>query len=399
MAQNDNMLEASFRGVTFDITEADDELTRAYSKSTSPYQNGGALDDQGWEPRQFIWNAVIFGDDYEQRKDALLNALSMIGPGELVHPVDGTFQAIVISARPHYEADNVDRVDIALVFLEHSAQEKIFNRVYPVQKAAAVAQAIDATREVASAVVSDEVSAIAGLKGAFTRVQLLRQTMTTALSEMRSKVNGVITSGLDVIGFPQAWARDIASLVSGIVDLRRFNVDTMSTDWRAIFDDLGTPVKMTPFNRQPVRDAAIINVHVNLEQAMGKADAAQAVIAVVADEPTLSAPEIEQLVNGARENIQASIDEYRAVYNVETAHAVIEQLKNTAWQLQEAARAVIELRPPLIQREVLAPGSLRLIAHRWYGDHSRALEILRLNPAIQQPNFIPAGKVLNVYAQ
>jgi len=59
---------------------------------------------------------------------------------------------------------------------------------------------------------------------------------------------------------------------------------------------------------------------------------------------------------------------------------------------------VILQRPPLLSRTVESTSSLRLLAHRWYGDNSRALELLRLNPTLRTPYGIATGTVMRAYA-
>ena len=67
--------------------------------------------------------------------------------------------------------------------------------------------------------------------------------------------------------------------------------------------------------------------------------------------------------------------------------------------LQKQALAVINLRPPLVQKTAGRDTSLHLLAFEWYGDYSRFAELVRLNPHISHPNFIKRGEVLNAYAR
>jgi len=60
---------------------------------------------------------------------------------------------------------------------------------------------------------------------------------------------------------------------------------------------------------------------------------------------------------------------------------------------------VLNERPPLTTRTVTLAGNLHLTAFRWYGDYSRADELLRLNPQITNPNFVMPGAVLNAYSR
>jgi prophage DNA circulation protein len=138
-------------------------------------------------------------------------------------------------------------------------------------------------------------------------------------------------------------------------------------------------------------------VHIQVERAATVADAAAVVLQSEAETATLSPAEIETVCNSARSEIEVAIELARATYPIETARPIIESLKDTALSLQEAAQAIIVARPPLITRQVLTPAPLRVLAHRWYADHDRALELQRLN-GLANPNFLQATDRLNAYA-
>lgn len=138
-------------------------------------------------------------------------------------------------------------------------------------------------------------------------------------------------------------------------------------------------------------------VHIQVERAATVADAAAVVLQSEAETATLSPAEIETVCNSARSEIEVAIELARATYPIETARPIIENLKDTALALQEAAQAIIVARPPLITRQVVTPAPLRVLAHRWYGDHDRGLELQRLN-GLANPNFLQATDRLNAYA-
>ncbi len=73
--------------------------------------------------------------------------------------------------------------------------------------------------------------------------------------------------------------------------------------------------------------------------------------------------------------------------------------RDVAHKILQQAMAVIHLRPPLIRRRVETASCLRQLAFSWYGDHTRADELRRLNPQIVHPNFVEKGDMLNAYAQ
>jgi prophage DNA circulation protein len=150
----------------------------------------------------------------------------------------------------------------------------------------------------------------------------------------------------------------------------------------------------------PVAAAAFgLVVLVVTELALAHAQAVAVVIENEAEQPTLSPVDVEGLANLGRALLQAAIVLHRRLYAVETARPIIEALRTIAALLQARARLVILQSPPMLERVVESPASLRLLAHRWYGDHSRALELLRLNPDLRTPHNIPTGEVLRAYAE
>ncbi|WP_244161136.1 hypothetical protein [Pseudomonas anguilliseptica] len=156
--------------------------------------------------------------------------------------------------------------------------------------------------------------------------------------------------------------------------------DTMPTD----------PVAATAFG---------LVVLVVTELALAQAQAVAVIIEGEAERPTLSPADLEGLANLGRALLQAAILLHRRLYGVETALPVIEALRAIAALIQARARLVILQSPPLLERVVESPASLRLLAHRWYGDHDRAMELLRLNPGLRTPHNIPPGEVLRAYAE
>lgn len=408
MAWADTLLEASFRGIEFDIVCTDDSADRATAEHAYPYLDGADVEDLGRGARKISMQAVFFGDDYEQQLKGFLQALDTAGEGDLVHPVFGVIFAQLTSYRIHHEADNVDQATVALEFTESTPGNPFFDRSLPSQKADAISQHGSMA---SAAAISELASVVERLRAANPLAALdnLRQSMTGPLLAAMSQVQGVLTSGLDVLSYPRAWGNDVSALVGGILDARDFGTSLMA-DWSSIksnltlFDVFSAPpvsapaqvsTSRTPTEAQAVA-AAAVTVKVNV--ATGTAEAAGLVLAAEAATPTLSPGEIEAIANAARSTVESAIADCRAIYPLETARAIAEPLKTQALAIQEAAAAIIEARPPLAVRTMEAPGNLRLIAHRLYGDHTRAPELFRLNN-LRHSNFIQAGDKLNAYAR
>ncbi|UPG87033.1 DNA circularization N-terminal domain-containing protein [Luteibacter aegosomatis] len=134
------------------------------------------------------------------------------------------------------------------------------------------------------------------------------------------------------------------------------------------------------------------------EQAMILADAVCSVFDAELDSPSLSPNDVDALTAQVRSLLQSAIIMHRELFDVEAALTVIEPLRQLAQVVQVSANAVINIKPPIVQRVVPSMQCLRRLAFLWYGDNTRANELLRLNPNLVTPYSISAGQVLNAYA-
>ncbi|ARU30904.1 DNA circulation family protein [Sulfuriferula sp. AH1] len=408
MAWKDTLLEASFRGVVFDCISTDDSADRATAEHSYPYVDGADIEDLGRGPRHFSVAAIFFGDDYEVRLQAFLAAFDQPGPGEFIHPVFGSIKtAQAIRSSVHHEADNVDQVSVSLEFIESTPSNPFFDRSLPSQKADAIGQHGDAATASAISEIGNVVDRLHAANP-LAALDTLRQAMTGPLLAGMSQVQGVLLSGMDVLAYPRAWGNDVSALVGGVLDAQDFTTN-VSAAWASVqsnltlFDVFSAPpasvpaqvnASAVPTEQQAVAAAAVT---VKINSATGLASAAGMLLSTESATPTLSPLEITAIANAVRTSIESAIVDVRAIYPLEQSRAITEPLKDQALAIQDAARAIIEIRPPLIVRVMNAPGNFRLIAHRLYGDHTRAPELFRLNN-IRLPNFIQQGDKLNAYA-
>lgn len=414
MAWRETLLDCSFRGVVFDVEGTRDSLGRAYSVSEVPYVDGGTVADLGGRPNAIRLKAVFFGDDYEVRLQQLLAVLNQPGTGELVHPVFGVIaRAQFVQGDVVHEAERPDSCILSLEFLEDGEPVAFFTSAGAEQVQFAVGShgdsALDAAAGWLTTIVGEIRSALP-----FAALGALRQSMTGPLLGFMRTVQGVTVGGLDVLDEPRAWARDMAALSNGIIGSANFG-ENLQADWRSITDvfaRLGrsygygsggsaSPVSpawhvgTAPTEAQAV---AVTQSYLAVNNATAQAEVAALVLASEVETPTLSPSDIEAVLNSARIEIEAAIVAIRAALPADLAGAVINPLKDQALTLQESARAVIEMRPPLVVRTLTAPGNLRLVAHLLYGDHTRAPELARLNN-LANPNALQKGDTIRAYAR
>lgn len=408
MAWDKTLLEASFNGIVFDVVKTDDSAESVLVEHSYPYVDGSDIEDMGRGARRISVEAVFYGDDYEERLQWFIDGLDLAGDAELVHPVFGSFKNTQVARYTiHHDADNPDYATLAIEFVESTTAAPFFNRSVASQKAAAVAQlgaAATVSASEAAAKLIDRLRAANPLSG----LDTLREKMTGPILYGMSVVN-LTLSGLDVLAYPRAWANDISAIVGSLLDVRDWR-DQLVADWASIqsslnsFSIFSTPDSTAPTPAQVIsgiapteaQAIAAVQTTVQINTAVGLANAASYIFEAETTAPTLTPTEIEAITAIARNGLEAAIERARAIYGIEDSRPITEPLKGQALAVQEAARAVIVARPPLIQRRAEAPGNFRLLAHLWYGDHARALELYRLNGA--RSPFVNAEDNINAYA-
>ncbi|WP_293392936.1 DNA circularization N-terminal domain-containing protein [Nevskia sp.] len=196
MSWRDELQPASFRGTPFFVDQASGEGARRVVVHEYPLQEKAETEDLGARAKRILVNGYVLGNDYFGARDELMLKLDMPGPGELVHPYRGTFQAQLISYRmtestreggmarfdmefieaafvtgPSVRSDTPRRV-LSQAEATVAASQAQFVEAWPLRLAAefdrAVATVLDAVRTVETVigvvtVAQDEIAGIVGL--------------------------------------------------------------------------------------------------------------------------------------------------------------------------------------------------------------------------------------------
>lgn len=437
MAWETDLQDASFRGVGFDIINTRDSVQRDIAQHEYPYKNGANIEDLGEKPRSLQCQAVFFGDDYETRMQAFIAALDKRGQGELIHPVFGSMpdmQCYVYQV--NHEADNPDYCTIDIQFLQSGLDVEFYARDWPLSQADAIFNKAQAILDNASALLENAMKPLRTLRSYMARVKALGVTALNMVAVLRSDITGFISSTTDFVNFPGAFLTDLQSALglqstSASSSVSSDSVVYSSTpavvmaDWAAIKTQADS-VAALPASLVTGEEAATVDMPANVTTVDVRELTAAARIAVaielsqqaadlLSDETVaaaLSPDDISLITGDARQSVQNAIDavretwasEMETVSSAETAIAlqylpVVDGLRDMALSLQVMAQALINARPPLIQRTVTSATNLHLLAHLWYGDYTRAVELKRLNPSLRDPNNINQGDVLNGYAE
>lgn len=89
MSWRDNLRQGSFRGVEFKTESTTLDGGRRAVNHEFPNREIGMSEDLGKKSESFSISAYVLGADYMEQRDALIDALNVAGPGELIHPYYG----------------------------------------------------------------------------------------------------------------------------------------------------------------------------------------------------------------------------------------------------------------------------------------------------------------------
>ncbi len=438
MAWADSMLDASFRGMIFDVINTRDSWSRDTAQHEYPYIDGADVQDMGRKARNIRLSALFWGDDYESRLQAFIAELDKPGAGELIHPVYGSMPNMqAIECQVNHDAENVDSCTVELVFLESKTGNPFFSQDYPTAQADVIFNQVKSLMDAEQNLMEDALMPLRDAKKMMSKSKALASTALNMLLIFRSEITGFVGSTTDFVQYPGAFMSDLQSAtsltslnamssggsgVSAASAISQTNV-TMS-DWgeshRQLTAIANMPVaiaageKTAPVDMPAGTSAADIAELIAMVTIVVAGELAQDAADIFSDDDInslLSPTDIERIANDTRQFVQVAIDQHRAQYADATQEVsssstalgiawqpVVEGLKDIALAVQQLATNIITTRPPLIQRRIDSVSNLHLVAYRWYGDYRRAVELQRLNPQLRNPNNLQPGDVLYAYA-
>ncbi|EPM2801006.1 DNA circularization protein, partial [Yersinia enterocolitica] len=382
-------------------------------------------------------SALFWGDDYDSRLQSFIAELDKRGAGELIHPIYGSMPNMqVIECQVGHDAENVDYCTVELVFLESKTGNPFFSQDYPTAQADVIFNQVQSLMDAEQSLMDKVLAPLRDAKKLMSKSKALASAALNMLLIFRGEITGFVGSTMDFVQYPGAFISDLQSAVS----LTSQNATSSGSSVSAASAISQTNATMSDWGESHRQLTEIANLPtalvsgektapVDMPAGVSVADIAELiamVTIVVAGElaqdaadifsnedinSLLSPTEIERIANDTRQFIQTAIDQHRAQYADATQDVsssptalgiawqpVVEGLKDIALAVQQLAANMITTRPPLIQRQVDSVSNLHLVAHRWYGDYRRAVELQRLNPQLRNPNNLKPGDVLYAYA-
>lgn len=449
MGWAENLQNASFRGVQFDVLNTDEQISRDHAVCEYPFVDGADLHDLGRKARPFRMTAFLWGEYYEYKLEKLTAALDEGGDGELIHPVYGSVPSVIVTGYSiRHDAESPDSCTIDMSFLENRTGRALFSTPLPELFAQQLFDELDKLLAQLSDFFDAVTAPLKTINSVIKKVQTVRATLVNTLltfkSDFLSSIDNMVSlasepgkfiGGLAEVlevhtsdvghAVPVLGRADSATTTGLAGDATVTSSATVMTCWNEVMADMdelvALPVALVNGDKTPSvalpPDASVEDVQdVKAAYAVLAASELASVATVLLSDETQSEQlipaDIGQLVGDVRNRLQAAITLFRERYEgereriTETASPlglmypeIIQSMKNVAASIQDVGLLVLSRRPPLTQKQVQADSCLLLLAWQWYGDYRRAAELQRLNPQLRDPNNITAGMVINAYAK
>ncbi|MBF7683907.1 DNA circularization N-terminal domain-containing protein [Acinetobacter sp. B5B] len=394
MAWKDELQDASFRGIGFECTSIKDSTSKTQVVHQAPFSDEAIIEDLGIEPRKISITATFTGNTYKADSDQLIDALNERGTGIFIHPIYGLCNASVLSHNIDHEADNVDACNISIELIIGKNQQTFFTQATVPQSTS-----ISTIINVPATALQNEL------------VQLDNQNHT-ALFNVVSRIRTGINNARNLLHLTKKTIDDalspptyITALVDDFSQLATFDTSISAlAKWRDLskrITRLNSLFKHDEsINLQQTWRATVVSHHIALAQAViaqTRRELSQSTSTITSFTPL----ELALVRQSVRQAIQHAITAEREI-NSDLTLINIEQIqtyKRLADEIHLNIQALIEQQPPLTTTIVTMPCTLHWLAHQLYGDYSRASEIQRLNPRLNNPALLLKGMELNVYAR
>lgn len=395
---SDQIIDPSFRGVSFEVRERDRAGGRRGPTHEFPQRDLPDAEDTGRKVRVFKVTGFVHGDDYHSHRDALLNALEKPGPGLYVDAWQGQWMVI---ARTYSCQESIERGGEARfsITFEESGEER-----FPSARANTRFLVSSATSELSGSLVAEfdqnftldgfpqfVSDAAEGITTGFTDdlmsgLQKIPGADNALVIDFAGDASNLVRDGL------ATSARDLVEGLAGSLYSDRASLpgDPLSTT--NLFAGLSTfgsqlpdvPRVTATRQQQSTNQTAMVSLFKGLSLSAEAAaiarvsfdsfDAAHAARLAIGDRFDAA---LAVAGNAGQDTVYQSLTQARS--------AVVTDLLARSDGLPRVNQLVPRTSEPAL-----------VIAHRLWGDARRSDELLARNPHITHGGFVPAGTALEI---
>lgn len=398
MGWRDKLREGSFRGVKFKVDATDDTAGgRRTVGHTYPGRDKPYIEDMGQKHNDFRVDAYLVGPDYMEARDALLEATTEPGPGELVHPYLGTKQVVCTGCKLRHTQSEGGMVRVSLSFEETG--ERRFPKA-SADQASALDGAAKATQDAAQDSFSDgfdvagfpqfvadsATGLVGGLSDKLGEITGGLSGIPGAVASFSASVSKLKSDAKNLIDSPSKLAGRISAAFGQLTDAYGKSPDTVSAlNKAAEFGDDVPAIQETTSTRQ--QQSANQKALFDLVKSVALSESVRHASAVEFESRAAAEATRDNLVNRLDDRMENtdSDAEFLALQDLRARLSLSVPSEN------ERLPVLLEYTPP-----VSTPALV--VAYSIYGDATRADEIAARNE-IKHPGFVPGGAPVEVLSE
>lgn len=394
MSWRDLQGEATFRGVAFRVVSRERGGGRRLAVHEFPFSEAAPYaEDLGAKGQRIPVEGYVAGAEYLTARNALIDALNLAGPGELVHPAHGTVRVAVDGFRVRESTDEGGIARFSIDFVETSGA---LNPTTSVTTPAAVTAAVTTTRAALSTQFLSD----------FVRLPMFATSAADALTAMTRAIDGVVAAH-------DLGAQQVAGLLDTLSNLRASastlvnSPEATLAGTLAVFDELGSAL-LESVDRPRQAILSLYNAPLGdrppaptparaIEQQNFDALTELVQRCVLAHASTAIALEVFDSYEAARAARQELVD-------LIDAHA--EATSDDTFPALQGLQAAIVSAVPGEGRDLphlrtyVAPATVPslVLAYRLYGSLDREADLIARN-RVADPGRIPGGVALEVLSE
>lgn len=223
--------QASYKGVTFDVVTMSSSGGHRINVIDFPESDQHELEDMGPENDSFSINGYVLGDDYYDRREALIDALKDTAAGELVYPTRGRFR---VKNKSWSCVETKDELRIARFTMSFEKKDDIV---------------ILTTVDTQQTVFNEKASVLEQIIAWFENAYNLSQTPITAIN----KATETIDKGLDVIRAAKQVTGSVSDFQRAVRELKGRTI-ALTLNARVMANDIGSLINYgtDPANLSPI---------------------------------------------------------------------------------------------------------------------------------------------------
>jgi prophage DNA circulation protein len=407
----DQMLPASFRGISFLIPQASVPVGMKVQLHEFPQRDEPYVEQMGKQAQVHRVVCWIIGDDCFERRDKFMEALETPGAGELVHPWLGRMQVKAGEAELTHDFKQGGMAAFAVTFYPDLPLK------FPTAKVNTQQQVVKASDSLLDSALARYKSAMAKVNQARLGLARLRNSLSGVYTVIQQQFSTIIGAFTNLTGFVQSLMNapdSLSSLFSSYFS--EFSVDDY------LGDDSGSSYRNSVATATQQTEAV---ASINTVSDSGGVDAAAAsqatanlvqdallvqVALIISEMPVASQPVSTTTVSSVeqqavqpivrpevpvaddvielRDNLNEAI--FQASLKADPEHyMVLNTLRQTIVKhltaVAESGVRLVEITPP----ETL---SALVLAYRRFGDATRESEVVQRN-RLRHPGFVPARPI------